>query len=68
MYEYKFERISLTFPSMSDSKPSENYQDIIHQHAKEGWKLVQIFAPSTRSSGTSGYFEIIFEREKDGSL
>lgn len=64
MYEYKFERISLTFPSMGDSKPKENYQDIIQEHAKEGWKFIQIFAPSMRSSGTAAYFEIIFERKK----
>ncbi|OZU87010.1 hypothetical protein CIL03_18900 [Virgibacillus indicus] len=64
MYEYKFERISLTNPSMTNSKPVEDYQDIIHKHAEKGWKLVQIFSPSIRSSGTAGYFEIIFEREK----
>jgi hypothetical protein len=60
MYEYKFERTSLNNPSFADSKPLDDYQNIIHQHAKEGWRLVQIFAPSTRDSGTSGYFGLIF--------
>ncbi|WP_438822749.1 DUF4177 domain-containing protein [Oceanobacillus alkalisoli] len=38
---------------------------IIHQHAKEGWRLVQIFSPSVDSHKgvSSTYFELIFERE-----
>ncbi|WP_100408014.1 DUF4177 domain-containing protein [Bacillus solitudinis] len=60
MFEYKFERIEL---STWSSSPKKEYQELTHQHAKKGWRLVQIFAPSTRGSGSSSYFEIIFERE-----
>lgn len=62
MYEYKFEKVFLT-NSMQVLQPLDDYQAIIHQHAQEGWRFVQIFAPSTnKSTGTSEYFEIIFER------
>ncbi|MDA7027561.1 DUF4177 domain-containing protein [Bacillus sp. CLL-7-23] len=59
MYEYKFVKVEL---SKLNRKPKENYQDIITNHAKEGWRLVQIFAPATSGYGAATYFEIIFER------
>ncbi|WP_010275340.1 DUF4177 domain-containing protein [Paenibacillus senegalensis] len=66
MFEYKFERIPLKYKKLGiqDSEPVEDYQEVIHQHAKEGWRLVQIFAPSVQSTGMASYFELIFEREK----
>ncbi|NPC93590.1 DUF4177 domain-containing protein [Bacillus sp. WMMC1349] len=59
MYEYKFVKVEL---SKLNRKPKENYQDIITNHAKEGWRLVQIFAPATSGYGAASHFEIIFER------
>ncbi|WP_078380034.1 DUF4177 domain-containing protein [Sutcliffiella halmapala] len=59
MYEYKFVKIEL---SQWNSKPKEDYQDIITNHAKDGWRFIQIFAPATRGYGSAAYFEIIFER------
>ncbi|WP_449621158.1 DUF4177 domain-containing protein [Robertmurraya sp. Marseille-Q9965] len=59
MYEYKFYKIEL---SNWNGSPKENYQDIITNHAKDGWKFVQIFAPGTKGYGTAAYFELIFER------
>ena len=59
MYEYKFVRLKL---NVWGSKPKEDYQDIIHEHASKGWRLVQIFAPSTKDFGSAAYFELIFER------
>ena len=32
-------------------------------HERDGWRLVQIFAPSTGVYGAAKYFEIILERE-----
>ncbi|GAF65811.1 DUF4177 domain-containing protein [Alkalihalobacillus trypoxylicola] len=61
MYEYTFKVIPLT---TLKSEPLEDYHDVIHEYAAVGWKLVQIFAPSTKSNGMAGYFELIFEREK----
>ena len=61
MYEYKFERVDTKFMS---SIPQRDYHEIIERYAREGWRLVQIFTPSSVSSGgASGYFELIFERE-----
>lgn len=62
MHEYKFERIEL---SKWNGQPKKDYQDIIHQNANDGWKLIQIFAPSLNSDGTSAFFDIIFEKEKN---
>ncbi|RXI96207.1 DUF4177 domain-containing protein [Anaerobacillus alkaliphilus] len=59
MYEYKFVKIDLT---TWGSKPKEDYQAIITEHAKEGWRFIQIFAPATSGYGAASYFEIIFER------
>ncbi|RKL65247.1 hypothetical protein CR203_21470 [Salipaludibacillus neizhouensis] len=59
MYEYKFVKVDL---SNWNGKPKEDYQNIIVNHAKDGWRFVQIFAPATKGYGSASYFEIIFER------
>ncbi|MDC2863081.1 DUF4177 domain-containing protein [Bacillus sp. BP-3] len=63
MYEYKFVKVELKSGLMA-SKPKEDYQTIITEHAKEGWRFVQIFAPSTAGTGSAAYFELIFERKQ----
>ncbi|WP_240374947.1 DUF4177 domain-containing protein [Bacillus piscicola] len=63
MYEYKFEKVDLK--GGFRMKPKEDYHDIIREHAKDGWRLVQIFAPGTSSYGLASYFELIFERKTD---
>lgn len=60
-YEYKFVRIKAGFFSR---KPERDYQEVVQQEASEGWRLVQIFAPSTAGYGSVGYYELIFEKEK----
>ena len=64
MYEYKFVKVELGGFPFSTRKPKIDHHMIIEEHAKEGWRLVQIFAPavSVISGGTPDYFEIIFER------
>lgn len=62
MYEHKFVRVEL---SSFKLEPKEDYHTIILQYEKEGWELVQIFAPGTKGYGTASYFEIIFKRKKD---
>ena len=44
-------------------QPKEDYHPIIDLHAREGWRLVQIFAPPISGYGIAQYFELIFERE-----
>ena len=63
MYEYKFVRIEVPFGFLGVSqKPSEDHHEIISQHAEEGWRFVQIFAPGTKGSGSVAFFELIFEK------
>jgi hypothetical protein len=61
-YEYKFVRLGEGWMSARRSA-REEYQDAIHKHAREGWRLVQIFAPGTGGYGAAKYFELILERE-----
>ena len=62
MYKYEFVRIELKSSFLS-VKPAEDYQEIIHEYAKKGWKLKQIFAPPISGYGSASYFELIFEKE-----
>lgn len=62
MYEYKFVKIEL---SSWNNKPAEDHQVIIKNHAEDGWRFVQIFAPPIKGYGIAAYFEIIFERPID---
>ena len=48
-YEYKFVRVELQSGVRTDT-PKEDYQKIVHDHAKEGWRLFQIFAPPTSAA------------------
>lgn len=45
----------------------ETYRDVVQEQARQGWRLVQIFAPGTAAFGASRYFELIFERPHDAS-
>jgi hypothetical protein len=61
-YEYKFVRLGEGWLGAKQSA-SREYQEQIHQHAQEGWRLVQVFAPSVGAYGAAKYFELILERE-----
>jgi hypothetical protein len=61
-YEYKFVRLGEGWIGARRSA-KEGYQQVIHQNAREGWRLVQVFAPGIGGYGAAKYFEIIFERE-----
>ena len=64
-YEYDFVRVGeYRFSPLFGvrDKERETYETIIEEHARDGWRLVQIFAPGTAAFGASRYFELIFER------
>ena len=61
-YEYKFVRLGEGWLGARRAA-KEDYQQVIHQYAREGWRLVQVFAPGIGGYGAAKYFEIIFERE-----
>jgi hypothetical protein len=65
MYEYKFVRLTLD-RGLLETRPDMDYQRIVDDQAREGWRLVQIFSPSVTAhlgAGYDSYFELIFERE-----
>ncbi|EOO23041.1 hypothetical protein ICM_06264 [Bacillus cereus BAG1X2-3] len=53
MYDYKFVKVEV---NNWKGEPKEDYKRIIAEHAEDGWKFVQIFAPSI--AGYAQYFEI----------
>jgi hypothetical protein len=60
-FEYKFVRLGEGWISARKAA-TEEYQAAIHEHAAQGWRLVQVFAPGTGGYGSAKYFEAIFER------
>ena len=67
-YEYRFVRLGdspgTALFGVKDSARA-GYQEVVHQHAREGWRLVQIFAPGVAAFGAAKYYELIFERESE---
>jgi hypothetical protein len=58
MYEYKYEQCS-----MGGIFTTDNHQEIINEHAKQGWRLIQIVPLYYTLEGRAKDFEIIFERK-----
>ena len=60
-FEYKFVRLGEGYLA-ARKEGTEGYQEEVHKHAAEGWRLVQIYAPSTGIYGAAKYVELVFER------
>ena len=61
-FEYKFVKIGEGWTGAKRGVQNQ-YEGVVHQHAREGWRLVQVFAPSFGVYGMSKYVELIFEKE-----
>ena len=61
-YGYKFVRLGEGWLSVRKSG-RDDYKTAIHEHARDGWRLVQIFAPGIGGYGAAKYYELILERE-----
>ena len=61
-YEYKFVRIGEGFMT-ARKEARRTYQEVVQKHARDGWRLVQIFAPGIGGYGAAKYYELILERE-----
>ncbi len=61
-FEYKFVRLGEGF-RMATSEACDDYQQEIREHARDGWRLVQIFAPGIGVGGAAKYYELVLERE-----
>lgn len=67
MFEYKFVRIGEGVTSAlfgPQEKARKEYEAVVHEYARDGWRLVQIFAPGVAAFGAAKYYELIFERER----
>ncbi len=63
-YRYKFERIGESWIfGVATAKAEAEYRRVVHEHARDGWRLVQVFAPSFGAFGAAKYIELIFEKE-----
>jgi hypothetical protein len=66
-FEYKFVRLGeyagSAFFGVND-KVRNAYEEVVHEYARDGWRLVQIFAPGVAAFGAAKYYELIFERER----
>ena len=60
-YDYKFVRLGQGWLGVKSSA-LKDYQRVIEDHARDGWRLVQVFAPGTGAYGMSKYIEVILER------
>jgi hypothetical protein len=55
-YEYTFVRL--------EGRRKADYQQVIQEHAGQGWRLVQVFAPGAGGPWASAdYVEVILERK-----
>jgi hypothetical protein len=62
-YEYQFVRVELSGSLLGGTDtPKEDYQQIVHDHARQGWRLFQLFVPAMSGAGRASYLELIFER------
>ena len=65
MFEYKFVRIGeyrLSALFGPRDKARKTYEAVVHEYARDDWRLVQIFAPGVAAFGAAKYYELIFER------
>ena len=66
-WEYKFVRLGeyrgSAWFGVSD-KARGACVEVVHEQARNGWRLVQIFAPGVAAFGAAKYYELIFERER----
>ena len=56
-YEYKFVKLELKSGWRTDT-PEEDYHKIVEDHATEGWRLVQLFAPAMSGTGWASFIEL----------
>ena len=62
MYEYKFVDVLLEDVGLFSKKKS-NYRELIAEHAKDGWRFVQLVPKNYNTDGRPWEFEIILEKE-----
>ncbi|MCP5519172.1 MAG: DUF4177 domain-containing protein [Verrucomicrobiales bacterium] len=62
-YEYKHVRMGEGWFGVRKQALDE-YPRVVEEHARDGWRLVQVFAPGVGPYGKATYLELIFERPR----
>jgi hypothetical protein len=60
---YEYEIIRIERKGVLNVKLEEDYREIIKKKAKEGWRLVQVFAPPMEGYGVAQFVDVILERQ-----
>ena len=63
-YQYKYVKIKRKIFSGWE----KNYQEVIDQHAKDGWRLVEMFAPAIHGYGSATHVDLVFEKKKSSDF
>lgn len=58
--EYTFVRWPVEYGRGISTTAGQGYRQIVTDHGREGWRLVQVFAPELPA--VPSYFDLIFER------
>jgi len=60
-YEYRFVRLGEGWMT-ARKEATACYQEVVHREARNGWRLLQVFAPGIGAYGAAKYYDLIFER------
>lgn len=61
MYEYKVVRFTLA--GMTSTAEASEYQALLNEEARNGWRFVQALAPVSNFGAFTRFYDIVFERE-----
>ena len=61
--QYEYEIIRIEKKGLLNVKLTEDYREIVKEKAREGWRLVQVFAPPIEGYGVIKFVDLIFERK-----
>ena len=59
-YSYKIVRVGKALME-TKKEARDGYAEVIEEHAAQGWRLVQVFAPGHGMYGAPKYYDLIFE-------
>lgn len=62
MYEYDFVEIGIKLAFPASTTMNKDYQLIIRERAKDGWRFVQVVTPEFFNGAPTEY-HLVFERE-----
>lgn len=60
---YEYDIIRIEKKGILNVELKEDYRELIKEKARDGWRLVQIFAPPIEGYGVIKFVDVIFERK-----